>query len=135
MRQRGVNRRRRRHEHGTDSVTGVLEQPAIVCLDRIPHLRIVGRERQRIAPASASHRLVDPSMSVNKNVTMPDGAEAFIATSPRAPGGHAQLVDLRKCELGHVGVRHGHAGPAKCFVGLIAEHFAQIREGGVDFGV
>ena len=34
----------RRREHRTHAVTGVLEQPAVVCLDRIPQLRIVSRE-------------------------------------------------------------------------------------------
>jgi hypothetical protein len=37
-----------------------------------------------MAAGAASHKLVDPSMSVNKNVTVPDGP----STSHRIPHAH-----------------------------------------------
>ena len=51
---RGIDSRPRRREHRTDAVTGVLEQPAVVRLDRIPQHPVVGGERRR---ASRPRRL------------------------------------------------------------------------------
>jgi hypothetical protein len=39
---------------------------------RAQHL-MMGGQRPRIASASASHRRVEPSISVNRNVTTPEG--------------------------------------------------------------
>jgi hypothetical protein len=58
--------------------------PSPVCLKSDPPQSVTAVRRtsscatnaDRIAPGSASHRRVDPSMSVKRNVTTPDGAAA-----------------------------------------------------------
>ena len=73
---RGIDRRPGRGERGAHPVTGVLEQPAAVCLDRPRNTSSCAASATRIASASASHRRVEPSTSVNRNVTTPEGGTA-----------------------------------------------------------
>ena len=70
---RGVDGRFRRRERRDHSVTGVTEQKSAVRLDLGAQHLVVRGEGRRIASASASHRRVEPSMSVNRNVTTPEG--------------------------------------------------------------
>jgi hypothetical protein len=63
-------------ECGAHTIAGVLEQPTAVRLDRFTQYVSCAAMAARMALASASHRRVDPSTSVNKNVTAPDGAAA-----------------------------------------------------------
>ena len=60
--------RRRAH-----AVTGVLEQPAPCSSIARQRTSSCAASAARILSASASHRRVDPSISVNKNVTTPEG--------------------------------------------------------------
>ena len=71
---RRIHRRSWRRERGAHAVTGVLEQPAAVPLDRRAQHLVVGGQRLPHPSASASHRRVEPSTSVNRNVTTPEGA-------------------------------------------------------------
>jgi len=73
---RRVQRRSRRRECRAHTVAGVLEQPAPMRLDRLTQHLVVGGKRGPHATASASHRRVEPSTSVNRNVTTPEGAAA-----------------------------------------------------------
>ena len=82
-RDRSINRRPRRRERRHHTVAGMAEQKPVVRVNRAAqHLIVCGTSATRIASASASHRRVDPSISVNKNVTTPKGAAAVMA-SPR----------------------------------------------------
>ena len=79
---RSVDGALRRGERGAHTITGVLEM-----IRRAPQSRRATPRRARPAPpaspsASASHRRVEPSTSVNRNVTTPEGAAAVMA-SPR----------------------------------------------------
>ena len=66
--------------------------PSPVCLKTLPAWTSIALRKvslwvssaTRMASASASHRRVDPSMSVNKKVTTPDGAAVFNPHHPRA---------------------------------------------------
>ena len=71
---RRIDRSPRRRERGAHTVAGVLEQPAAVRLDRVTDTSSWAASATRIPSASASHRRVEPSMSVNRNVTAPEGA-------------------------------------------------------------
>ena len=80
---RGIHRGPRRRERGAHPVTGVLEQPS----RRAPRSPRATPRHGRPAPpaspsASASHRRVEPSTSVNRNVTTPEGAAARSADTP-----------------------------------------------------
>jgi hypothetical protein len=55
------------------TVTGVLEQPTPVALDRRAQHLSWAASAARMPSASASHRRVEPSTSVNRNVTTPEG--------------------------------------------------------------
>ena len=73
--------------------------PSPVCLNNQPPCASIAARNTsscasraaRIAAASASHRRVDPSTSVNRNVTTPEGAAAVMASprptscAPRSP--------------------------------------------------
>ena len=75
-RDRRVDRRPRRRERRDHTITGVAEQEAVVRLDRgRASTSSCAASAARIASASASHRRVDPSISVNRNVTTPEGAD------------------------------------------------------------
>jgi len=75
-RDRGVDRRSRRGKRGNHAVTGMAEQETVVRLIEERSTSSCAITDVRIAAASASHRRVDPSISVNRNVTTPDGAVA-----------------------------------------------------------
>src|ERR1700756_2440680 len=76
--------------------------PSPVCLNNQPPCRSIALRNTsswaasaaRIPSASASHRRVEPSTSVNKNVTTPEGAAAAGADTPaeshtrHAPNAH-----------------------------------------------
>ena len=76
----GVDSTARRAERGVYTVAGVLKQPASVRLNRRAQHLVMGATAARIAFASSSHRRVEPSTSVNKNVTTPDGAPTVMAS-------------------------------------------------------
>ena len=99
---------------------GVLEQPAAVRLDRRAQHLVMGR---LVLPASHSRRsptdesTVDPSTSVNRNVTTPDG------------GGPAEEADTRsECHNGNglsleiVGMRPQTSMSARTAVVSVATH-------------
>src|ERR1700739_3383184 len=66
--------------------------PSPVCLNNQPPCASIAARKTlswaasaaRIPSASASHRRVDPSTSVNKNVTTPEGAAAAAAADTQA---------------------------------------------------
>ncbi len=70
---RGIDRRTRRGEHRAHPVAGVVEQPAIVRFDGSRKKSSWASSAARIASASASHRRVEPSISVNRKVRTPEG--------------------------------------------------------------
>ena len=48
--------------------------------DRVPQQLVVARQRVRASPSGySSHSRVEPSTSVNRNVTVPDGSSAVPA--------------------------------------------------------
>ena len=95
----GIDSRLRRRECCAHPVTGVLEQAS----PRAPEspdvaLRRGRRGPFRIASASASHRRVDPSTSVNRNVTTPEGAAAGSAdTHAESHKRHAPTSYIGAC--------------------------------------
>ena len=71
-----------RREHGAHPVAGVLEHRAAVRLDDRPqHARRGSPGRPASRPASASHIRVEPSMSVNRKVTVRAGRSAMASGS------------------------------------------------------
>ena len=96
---RRIDRRPRRPECSTHPVTGALEyQP--------PYASITARNTSscaasaaRIPSASASHQRVEPSTSVNRNVTTPEGAAAGAADTP------AESHNRRAATLHIAGIR------------------------------
>ena len=80
----GVDGGARRSECRAHTVTGVLEhQPS--CVSTVSRSTwSCASSAARIASASASQRRVEPSISVNRKVTTPDGAAMFIG-APRTP--------------------------------------------------
>jgi hypothetical protein len=81
-RDRRINRRAWRREGRHHTVARVLKQPAAVRLNPPPHTSSWAASAARIPWASASHRRVEPSTSVNRNVTTPEGAAARAADTP-----------------------------------------------------
>ena len=79
---RRIDGRPGRGERGAHPITGVLEQPAAVRLDRPRNTSSWAASAFRMPSASASHRRVEPSTSVNRNVTTPEGAAAAGADTP-----------------------------------------------------
>ncbi len=79
---RSIDRRPGRGEGGAHPVAGVLEQKP-PCASISPRSTSSwAASATRIASASASHRRVEPSTSVNRNVTTPEGAAARSADTP-----------------------------------------------------
>ena len=80
---RRVDRALRRDERGTHTVAGVLEHDQPPCAPiALRNTSSWAASAVRMPSASASHRRVEPSTSVNKNVTTPEGAAAAGADTP-----------------------------------------------------
>ena len=69
-------------EHRVHTITGRLDHVTVVRLDRRAQQLVVTRQRAGIASGYSSHRRVEPSRSVNKNVTVPEG-NPVIQSLPR----------------------------------------------------
>jgi hypothetical protein len=144
-RDRRINRRAWRREGRHHTVARVLKQPAAVRLNPPPHTSSWAASAARIPWASASHRRVEPSTSVNRNVTTPEGAAARAADTPaeshnrQAPTSHiggsgpvnSSLVSARRSRDNHSGDRPGGESSAhegRCDV----EENRPVRDPGVD---
>ena len=88
---RRVDRGAGRTERSAHPVTGVLEQPTRHA-PRSPSAapRHAEPTPTRIASGSDSQRRVEPSISVNRNVTVPDGRDMPLTTTPRASSGRLE---------------------------------------------
>ena len=95
----GVDRSTSRAEHGAHPVPGVLEQPAVMSPIAARSTSSCAANATRIASGSDSHDRVEPSISVNKNVIVPDG---------RSPMNYLQLT----AQLSHNPAHHTASGSA-----------------------
>ena len=76
----------RGREHGMEPVTRLLHDVTTMRLDRVADDRVVTRPaRPASRPDARSHKRVDPSISVNRNVTVPLGCPTINPPAPLRP--------------------------------------------------
>ena len=115
-----------RSECRAHTVTGVLEEPTLVRLNGSAQQPVV-RSQSRRMPRSASHRRVEPSMSVKRKVITPD--------APVDSLGGVRLQEFGPCEVDLLegvrdgfGVGHRFAHASQGSVGLVAESIAYASD-------